>query len=101
MHLRGEIGEDSFLKPDTFKTLHQPPKDESYAMGWAVIERPWADGNALVHSGSNTMWFASVAIAANRKIAFLVAANMGPSPGQLACDESLKALIESQLPSQK
>ena len=94
LHLQGARGSAPLLKPETFKILHTPPAGEEYALGWGIVERPWAKGRVLAHSGSNTMWFATVWIAPERDIAFLAVANQGMPAGQQACDATLTALIE-------
>ena len=45
------------LKPETLDMLHTPPDGGDYACGWVVLKRGWAGGNALMHNGSNTMWY--------------------------------------------
>lgn len=68
------------------------PADE-YAAGWGVVERPWADGVALTHSGSNTMWFATVWIAPKRDRIYLVATNVGGDVTGMVCDRVISELI--------
>ena len=80
------------LTPEIFMKLHTPPAGERYAMGWGIAERPFITGPLLMHSGSNTLWFATAAISHQHKIAFLTAANMGGAAGQQACDDALAAL---------
>ena len=96
LHLEGARGNGRLLKPEMFKRLHEPPAGGDYAMGWVIVERPWAKGRVLMHSGSNTMWFATVAIAPERGMAFLSAVNCGGKAGQEACDEALTALIQRE-----
>ncbi len=57
-----------------YEKLHQPAK-ENYAMGWAVVERGWARGQALTHAGSNTMNYFVVWVAPNIDFALAVATN--------------------------
>jgi CubicO group peptidase (beta-lactamase class C family) len=95
-HLHPPRG-DKLLKPETFERLHTPPAGGDYAMGWIVTERPWAGGRVLAHSGSNTMWYATVFIAPKRDVAFLAVTNIGGTAGQQACDEALSALIKHEL----
>jgi CubicO group peptidase (beta-lactamase class C family) len=45
----------ALLKTESWRLLHTPPFDGTYAMGWAVR----TDG-ALAHNGSNTLWSAEV-----------------------------------------
>jgi CubicO group peptidase (beta-lactamase class C family) len=85
------------LKHETFATLHDDALKQEYAMGWAVLDREWARGRVLTHSGSNSMWFASVWIAPQRDAAILAACNYGGREGAQACDAAIGALIEKHL----
>jgi CubicO group peptidase (beta-lactamase class C family) len=101
LHLQGARGKGKILKPATFTVLHTPPSGEDYACGWIVVERPWAKGRALTHSGSNTMWYATVWIAPALNAAFLAVANHGDAPGAESCDVTIQALIEYHRKSTK
>jgi CubicO group peptidase (beta-lactamase class C family) len=57
-HLRGERGQDGIVRAETFKRLHQPEGDATYAMGWVSQT---TDRRVIWHNGSNTMWYAIVA----------------------------------------
>jgi CubicO group peptidase (beta-lactamase class C family) len=85
----------------TLRELHAFPADakpgspgSDYAMGWARLERPWAGGTALTHSGSNTMWFAVAWLAPERGFSILIATNAADPNGPAACDEVAAALIK-------
>jgi CubicO group peptidase (beta-lactamase class C family) len=95
-HLRGSRGEEPRLPADVFQKLHTPlPGDEDdYAFGWIVTERDWAGGKALMHAGSNTMWFALIWLAPQRDEAYLAATNVGSNTAFLACDSAIVKLIE-------
>ena len=69
-----EDDSDAFLKNATRKRLMTPDLDQ-YAIGWLVVDQPWSNGKALVHSGSNTYWLATAWVAPGRKTAFLVVTN--------------------------
>lgn len=107
LHSEGGRGKPRPLKRDTFVKLHTPPADglRRYAMGWAVVERKWAAGPALMHDGSNTFWFATVWIAPEREAAVLVATNQGIIPGDekaaeiasRACEEAASLLIREYI----
>jgi hypothetical protein len=98
LHLRGAQGKGALLKSETFRKLHTPiAENEDYAFGWAAVERPWAGGLALTHSGSNTMWYATVWIAPNRNFATLVAINQGGAVAARAADEASAALGQLHL----
>jgi CubicO group peptidase (beta-lactamase class C family) len=63
------VSDPAFLSPASWVRLHSPPPGGDYAMGWNVEE-----GGRLAHNGSNTLWFARMAIWPNRgRAAFLVA----------------------------
>lgn len=113
MHLNGARGKDADpalpLKAATFRTLHTPAGDAeaavaspAYALGWAVMQRPWAGadatsgGRVLTHNGSNTMWFAVTWIAPDADFAVLVACNKGSDAAAKACDEAAAAMIKHQ-----
>jgi CubicO group peptidase (beta-lactamase class C family) len=99
LHLEGARGHPRFLKPETFARLHAPVPDATkrYAMGWAVAERPWAQGRVLTHSGSNTMWYAVTWVAPRKGFAVLVACNQGGTPAAQICDKACGALIRDRL----
>ncbi len=61
-----------------------------------VIERPWAGGRAFTHSGSNTMWYATIWIAPQRDFAVLVATNAGSDEASKACDAAITGLVQYQ-----
>lgn len=63
---------ESFLKAGSWKTLHTPPFTGRYAMGWMV----GADGQ-LWHNGSNTVWYAEIAVDPARKAVAAAATNDG------------------------
>jgi len=73
--LRGARGEAGLLSPESFKTLFAVGGD--YPLGWAALDRSWADGKAYSHSGSNTMNYCTAWLAPNRDFAVLACANMG------------------------
>lgn len=82
---------EGFLRPETFDRLTTPPAAEGrpYAYGWGVsADQPWAQGPALGHEGSNTMWHAIARVAPARQIAVLSIANErakgGPADQALA-----------------
>jgi CubicO group peptidase (beta-lactamase class C family) len=94
LHVQGERGKGRLLKAETFRSLHAPPKGQEYAFGWVSVFRDWAGGQALMHGGSNTMWYAAVWIAPQRNFAVLAATNRGGKEGTRACDDASAALIE-------
>ncbi len=95
MHLKSDTG--TVLKNKaSFEQLHTAPAND-YAMGWIVVERPWAKGKVLTHMGSNTMFTCLITIAPERGFATLVATNIGSDVASKPCDEVVTALIERYL----
>ena len=76
-----------------FTKLHTAVGDGDYALGWAVMKRPWAGGRALTHSGSNTMNFAVMWVAPERDFAAVAATNSPGGEAAKGCDEAVSILI--------
>jgi CubicO group peptidase (beta-lactamase class C family) len=83
----------SLLKPETLVKLHTPPKGGDYACGWVVLERDWADGTALMHNGSNTMWYVVMWLAPERNFSVIVATNIAGADAENGCDEAATEMI--------
>jgi CubicO group peptidase (beta-lactamase class C family) len=96
LHL-GSKSAPQLVKPETLHRLHAPPEGEDYACGWVAIERPWAGGTALMHNGSNTMWYAVMWLAPEKDFAVLTATNVGGARAETACDELTVAMIDKWL----
>lgn len=94
LHSRAAQGKPRLLEAQTFHVLHTPPNGDEYAGGWLVLDRSWAGGPALTHSGSNTMWYATVWLAPLRDFGLLVATNQGGDAAAAACDEAVGELIK-------
>jgi CubicO group peptidase (beta-lactamase class C family) len=97
-HMAGERGEGKLLKAETFKKLHAPVGEDDYALGWVVLEREWAGGRALMHNGSNTMFYIVVWMAPERNCAVIVATNAGVDAAFAGCDEAARKLIQQFFP---
>ncbi|MEP6662691.1 MAG: serine hydrolase domain-containing protein [Verrucomicrobiota bacterium] len=92
-HMAGERGESKLLKAESFKKLHKSFGDD-YTLGWVVLQRPWAKGRALMHNGSNTMFYVVVWMAPEINSAVIVATNIGGNEATAGCDEAAVKLIE-------
>jgi CubicO group peptidase (beta-lactamase class C family) len=94
-HLRGAAGDAAPLQPGAFAKLHEkgPAEGSDYACGWVKTERPWAGGDVLMHSGSNTMWFCVAWLAPKRGFAAIAAVNQGGDAGAKAADDAVSALL--------
>jgi CubicO group peptidase (beta-lactamase class C family) len=92
--------EKSPLTVDSLKFLHTivPPATD-YAVGWTVVRRPWAGGTALTHNGTNTMNFAVMWLAPDKKFAAVAACNIDSDLGSKACDDAVGFIIGKFLTS--
>lgn len=95
LHMAAARGKPRLLKAATFRALHTPPAGFEYAGGWLVCQRTWASGTAYTHSGSNTMWYATVWLAPGINRIFLAATNQGDKSAEKAVDEAIVALIRA------
>jgi CubicO group peptidase (beta-lactamase class C family) len=91
-HMQGER-DGGLLKRETFRRLHNPPDGGDYACGWVCLKRPWAAGTALMHNGSNTMWYLVMWLAPAKDFAVVVATNTGASDTFKGCDEVAAEMI--------
>lgn len=76
-HLRGDREGTALLPRATWEFLHTRAFGNSYALGWNVLNRPWAGGDALTHTGSNTQWYTNIWIAPEVDWACIVCTNFG------------------------
>jgi CubicO group peptidase (beta-lactamase class C family) len=74
-YLEAHRDDNPLLRPDSWKTLHTPPFSGQYAMGWGVRK----DGS-LIHSGSNTLWYAEALVNRADGIVAAAACNDGELP---------------------
>ena len=88
---------NGLLKTETLHRLHTPPKGGDYACGWVVLKRSWAGGNALMHNGSNTLWYVVMWLAPEKQFAVIAATNIGGPEATKGCDEVASAMIEQWL----
>ncbi len=70
-HLEGTRGVDGGVSASTFKWLQTPAAGTDHALGWEPGKRQWANGDVLVHSGSNQMWYAVAWLAPERDLALI------------------------------
>lgn len=96
VHLAGARQETTaLLSGATVARLHTPPAGGDYAAGWLVVERSWAGGLALTHSGSNTLWFATTWLAPANDMMYAVVTNRGDDDASTAVDSAFAPLIEA------
>lgn len=97
-HARGARGDRPLLTETSFAKLHHAAEGQDYAMGWGVVQRGWAGGAALTHSGSNKMWYAVMWVAPEKDAAFVAATNIAGPEAEKACDEAVAALLGRVVP---
>jgi CubicO group peptidase (beta-lactamase class C family) len=92
LHLAGARGESDFLSADSFAHLQTPlpDADPPYAAGWLSIDTVF--GPAIWHNGSNTIWFAQIAIVPDQNLALLSATNSGAAGAEPATAAALEAI---------
>lgn len=95
---------NGLLKPETLARLHAPDtvnvagEWDNYACGWVVVQRDWAGGTALMHNGSNTMWYVVMWLAPAKNFAVIVATNIAGTGAEKACDAAATLMIDKYLP---
>lgn len=96
LHLQA-TATNGLLKPESLARLHTPDKGGDYAGGWVVLKRGWAGGNALMHNGSNTMWYLVMWLAPEKNFAVIAATNVAGPDAEKGCDEAASAMIHKWL----
>ncbi|QOJ01403.1 MAG: beta-lactamase family protein [Phycisphaeraceae bacterium] len=96
---KGKTGTGPTVSAGVAKAMHTPAEGpgQAYAMGWVVGSRPWAGGTVLMHTGSNSMWFAVCWVAPERGVALVAASNAGGPAGERACDDACAAMLKAFL----
>lgn len=89
---------NGLLRLETLKRLHAPTPGSDYACGWVVLERGWAGGTALMHNGSNNMWYIVMWLAPGKDFAVIAATNIAGADAEQGCDDACGAMIEKWLP---
>lgn len=89
-------GPDGYLSPSSLAAL-ETKHQASYGLGWIVVDRPWADGVALTHSGSNTMNFETLWVAPKKKLAIVAYTNVGGDTMAGILDQAIGRAVEEAL----
>ncbi len=85
------------LSRETLLKLHTPPAGGEYACGWVVLHRGWAGGTALMHNGSNTMWYVVMWLAPAKDFSVVVGTNIAGPDAEQACDDVAVAMMHHWL----
>ena len=112
-HLASDPG---LLPTEIWDTLHRPFKPghttdgnaadknqpSDYAMGWVVVDRPWARGDdgqglALTHGGSNTVNYCVCWLAPQRQFGIIACTNTGQANAPQALDKTVSHMIATRL----
>ncbi len=88
IHLQGNLGNNDFLTTANFKRLHQEVANTNYALGWAI------NNKIISHNGSNTMWFAVLAINLSTQTITIAATNAGGSKGDNVTQNIMNTLVQ-------
>jgi CubicO group peptidase (beta-lactamase class C family) len=96
-HLAGARGETTRLPVTAadWTLLHTPWTGSSYALGWIVAPRTWANGIALAHNGSNTLNAAEVWIAPVVDRIYVATTNRGDATALSGADAAIAALVKA------
>jgi CubicO group peptidase (beta-lactamase class C family) len=86
MYLEASKGHSRLLSKKAFDKIVSLPYDQDYAHGWNVVTRDWAQGIALNHAGSNTMFYTVIWVAPATDFAIIVATNAGDENAKTATD---------------
>ena len=85
----------SLLSLESIERLATPAsKEPAYALGWLVEDLPSAGGRALVHDGSNTMWYATAIVGLESGLAVVAACNEGSTRGADAVHSLARELLQ-------
>jgi CubicO group peptidase (beta-lactamase class C family) len=96
-HLAGARGGTAYLTKASFDKLHTPAPGTDAALGWFVADRGWGGGKVLVHSGSNTYWYAVAWLAPQRNFAVFAATNAAGQNAIDATDRAVGLLIDHHI----
>ena len=76
------------------------PETGTYAAGWNVVQRSWANGIVIIHSGSNTNWQVFLRVLPNRGLAYLAVANASDHQGDRGVNKALNSIIDDLIVSE-
>jgi CubicO group peptidase (beta-lactamase class C family) len=91
--MRGGNGMPALLPAAIYADIQTPGPNSNYGFGWIIVQRGWAGGKALCHTGSNTMNFCNCWLAPAKKFGVLVCMNQGGGKTFIASDDAAEAMI--------
>ncbi len=100
-HLEGERGIPGLVTAETFRFLHTPVRDSSYALGWEQhLDQEWAEGPVISHAGSNLRWQANAGLVPGLNVGVFMVTNAANDAAIDGTDELGKLLLQRILNSQ-
>lgn len=96
-HLREAAPRPELVTAASLARLHGAAQPDDYYGGWHRASRGWAGGQAITHTGTNTLFFAVVWLAPSRDFGVLAACNQGGEAAEKACDAACAQLVGRHL----
>jgi CubicO group peptidase (beta-lactamase class C family) len=95
--LRGSQGTPGLLQEGNYHFIQSSHYNDDYGLGWICTKRDWADGIALSHAGSNTLFMSLVWLVPSKDLAILVCTNEGKVSEQAADDIVVEILKQRKI----
>jgi CubicO group peptidase (beta-lactamase class C family) len=99
--MRGGSGMPALLPASIYADIQSPGPNSKYGFGWMIVQREWAGGKALCHTGSNTMNFCNCWLAPSKNFGVLVCINQGGGKTFNASDDAATAMIDRYVAKSK
>ncbi len=96
-HLGEAAPKPALVTAASLQKLHGAGQEDGYYGGWNRAGRDWAGGQALNHTGSNTMFYAVAWLAPARGFGMVATCNQGGDAAEKACDAAASLLITRHL----
>jgi hypothetical protein len=99
-HLEGERGIPGLITAETFRFLHTPVRNSSYALGWEQhLDQEWAEGPVFSHAGSNLRWWANAGLVPGLNVGVFMVTNAANDAATDGTDELGQLLVQRILNS--
>jgi D-alanyl-D-alanine carboxypeptidase len=99
--LRGGNGQPALLPASIYAAIQTPGPNSDYGYGWGIVQRNWAGGKALTHTGSNTMNYACCWLGPAKGFGILVVSNQAGDKLNQAVDDAAGPMIEMHTAKEK
>jgi len=93
-YVQAHVSMDPIVSKEGWKMLHDQVGGEQFALGWIVVGRSWAKGNALTHSGNNTMNTSLIWAAPNAGFGIIVCTNADTPKVHEALDKLVGKVLQ-------